>query len=161
MTTITTTTTTTTRPCRDGDVLWRAEVPCGAYATITVAERTPHPGSGTSAPMHHAYIQLECGIPRPTSSGIIQAAHDEDVEVAGESLRWFWGWSCGGAAHSIIRRTVGGGAYAALVATYSAELLADLTTIQGVVDRHHASVAAYESACEAAAAAWPVVDVGA
>lgn len=157
MTTITTT--QSTRPCRPGDVLWRAEVPCGAYATITVAERAPHAPSGDAAPAAHAYVRTEVSIPMLADGTVILAARDDTRTVAGQPLSRYWGQVDCREDYRRLGRGNSGESYAALVATHSAELLADLATVQGVVDRHSASVAAYESACAAAAAAWPVVDV--
>jgi hypothetical protein len=138
------------RPCKPGDVLARAEVPCGAFYEIRVVAPAVHPPSGVSND-HNIECELWLGIP---SSGVVirQEFVSECEEVMGENLKPTWGFS----GHRT--KNLAGLAVAPVVEKLAADGAKALAIVQGVYDRHQASRAAQQSARDTAYAAWPVVD---
>jgi hypothetical protein len=149
-----------TRPCRPGDRLWLASVPCGACATIVVADPHPHPASGEANPPP---IALTLTVMVPIKDGdiyIITPARSTVHTALGEPLVRDWGTGFADGRYRCKTTGVAGSNVAEIREHLISIGTEALQAVQGVVDAHGASVALWQSEQAAAYAAWPVQDTG-
>lgn len=145
-----------TRPCRPGDVLTSATVPCGAYCKVVVDHPSPHPSSGTTDD-YSVDVSLIIGIPAQQNGNITPSLRTGAV-VAKETLGSGWGNLAG--TNRIRCERFSGTSIVNLVSEASAKGLEAIKAIQAIADEHAASRAAQESARTAAYAEWLVADEG-
>lgn len=146
------------RPCRPGDVLATATVPCGAMYQVILDELQNHPPRGVHCDI--PVVRVKLLVSAPAAYGyLIDALQEPSVSVLGSPLISSWGcWVGDDRTRRVLFDHWNGVAVALLVATAKDAGDAALRAIQGVHDAHAASVAALESARAAAYAAFPVAD---